>query len=818
MIITIRILMIALLCNCFVIVVFSQKKTQITPQQRRENAIQYAFSEMENSLKRGDYEKAYDISTRLSYSLNSYEKKQRANENNKQAKKLLNLRYEAYNAIRDKNYKLAQLRYEAILRENPTDNITKNDKANLISIINQPKDNILDKVLAGADKLFDDATNSNNKNSIAEIENKLLKARKIWSVIALTSPNYQKDIITKNISATDEILKSNNSIRTAIKNGNLNKAIQLAKGLEAKYDEVAGLPSEMIREAKDNQSKYIGWRKEAENAFYKLDYSTVLKRISKIKQLPGYEKDNYVKFNGRKFDVENILKAKQDIEKVKNDLGKTNMVLAFYENIFKINPFDKNDYFTFVKEKFNIVYASNSFLNSCENLIKYGMLLIRIDEQKAVSDGVKAKIDDCDKQIACIDKCRNIYQVAYNVANQLKNQGRLSEAERRLNEEIVSKESSIIDCKCDSILVKSRILLADINNQKRWNSCLDKANTNLKVALDNQSRNLFEEALKSINDIDTTCLVGMLDLLTQVKTQRKKIEFDRKEHLYIALRDSALIQESQKFYKDLFVLLGKAKEFHPDTIRLEEINNIIANKCCTYKGLESREKEELCSLCGENCCPSPPPLPSMLKDASQIKTFEIVVGGNFTNGYIQLNVDQNKGKSPFKNTIIGGNFGIRRIENNYTKMLDYRVGINCSYNTISLNTLLPTNLGSVLIRGDFNVLGLDIPIDLKWHGRKNYHDEPRYYMVTGVHFGKNNVLKTDSQSSFQDDIKSQLNSYYTGYKAGIGLDYNSKKWSFDLELNYQMKGNVYEYKQFSSPFNSNAIFHTFNLSLGFRVW
>jgi hypothetical protein len=123
-----------------------------------------------------------------------------------------------------------------------------------------------------------------------------------------------------------------------------------------------------------------------------------------------------------------------------------------------------------------------------------------------------------------------------------------------------------------------------------------------------------------------------------------------------------------------------------------------------------------------------------------------------------------------------------------------------------------------LIQGDFSVLGLDVPLDLKWHRRKSYHDEPRYFLITGVHFGKNNVLKTDSQSNFQDDIKSRINSFYTGYKAGLGIDYNTKKWGLSLELDYRLKANIYGSKQFLSPFSSNANLHTINLSLGFRAW
>ncbi len=815
--VTITIILMALLCICGT-VVYSQKKVQSISSKRAENAIEVAFTEMQNSLKRGDYEKANEISKRLEYSLNSYEKKQRTSECIVKSKKLLDLRFEAYAALRDKKYKLAQEKYDNILRENPTDNITKNDKNNLISIINQPKDNVLEKALLDADKIFDDAINTRDKNGIIETERKLSEARKIWTVIKQTSPNYQSDIISKNILATNEILKGSNNIKVAIATGNLNKAIQLAKGLEGKYPEIGRLSAEMIKEAKENKQKYFVWKKESEDAFCNLNYQLVLKKIKAIRQLSGYEKDPYVKFNGRKFDVEYILKAKSDIEEIKNDGGRTDIILAYYENIYKKNGCDKSEYFSFVKER---LISTSSFINSnsCDRVLKYGMLLLSINEQKAVLDGVKTKIDNCNKQITCIDKCRNFYQIAYTVANQQKKEGRLIEAEKRLNDDVISKESEIIDCKCDTILVKSRALLSDISNEKKWNLCIDKAKEIIKIAFDNREKKLFEEALININAIDTVCLKGTPNLLTQIRDQRKEIEFERKEFLYIALRDSALTQESQGFYKDLFVLFGKAKAAFPDSARLDEINKIITTKCCIYKGLESKSKDDVCSFCGENCCPSivQAQLPLLPKDSSQIKKIEIVIGGNFTNGFLQIGDVSQQGRYPF-NSFIGANLGVRYTKNNFTKIIENRIGINSTYSTIAINSVLQTNLGGGSIQGNIGILSLEVPLDLKWHRRKTYHDEPRYFVVTGVHFGKNTLIKTNLKSNFQETIIQRLNSFYAGYKIGVGAELSTKKTGFSLELDYRMKGNFYENKLLTSPINSTANFNTINLTIGFRVW
>ncbi len=775
-------------------VVFSQKKTQVTSQQRGENAIQYAFSEMENSLKRGDYEKAYDIASRLFNSLNVFEKKQKANEIFKQSKKFINLRFEAYSALRNSNYKLALEKYDNILKENPTDIITKNDRVNLIAIIKQPKVNILEKVLEEAKVLFNEAINNTTNLNIQERERNILKARKIWSVVAQTSPNYQKDIVSKGISAADEILESINSIKIAIKNNNSKKAIQIKIALGEKFPELRPVLNVIIEDSKKNREKYFTWKKEAEKAFCDLNYSLVLKNIGRITKLEGYAKDSYTRQNGRKFDVQVIQKAKTEIASM-NESNNV-LILAYYEKIMSKNPCDKIEYFEYVSRKLESAAASSG--RNCNLVVKYGLKLLTIDEKKAILNGVKARIDICNDDLLCEEKCKTIYLKEFQNAKRLRNSGNLAEAESLLKEFIIKNTESIKNCKCDSIINQTENLLTEIGNEKKSQGCISIAKLTLENVKANDQNNELENSLDLLNRIDTLCLFKYPEILVQIKIERKKIMHGIKENLFITLKDSALTQESQNFHKDLFSLLGKAKEIAPDSNRLMEINDLIKAKCCTYKLLESEEKGSLCIECLNNCCTSNPP-PQIEKDSSQIKKSLILIGPNFSSGNVNFYKNPLNTINTFKGNL-GFSLGLVRQRLNFTKVFDIRYGLKINYSNFSLFSS--------------RILGVDVPLDFKWHRKKSYHSNERYYLVSGTQIGKNLALN----KSLSTDYASFLNSYNIGLLVGAGVELNSVKEGFYLELGLVNKRNIFPKYSNLNLIDSESKLTSVNINFGFRFW
>ena len=210
-------LLISLLSLFFTINTFSQR-IPVTRQTDSKSEFEIAFAAIESSFKKGDYERAYDISNRLLNTLNSSGKKDRLSQINRESKKLQELRYEAYVAAKNQNYKLALQKYDYILRENPTDLITKKNKENLLLLVNQPKNNLIDSILMKANRLFEEALA--NSTDLLEKEKKVKIAKEMWTRVIQTAPNFQKGLIVNNIYLADKMLKTIEGQRIAMQKVN----------------------------------------------------------------------------------------------------------------------------------------------------------------------------------------------------------------------------------------------------------------------------------------------------------------------------------------------------------------------------------------------------------------------------------------------------------------------------------------------------------------------------------------------------------------------------------------------------------------------
>ncbi len=788
--------------------VFSQKK----PIPNKQNPLELALISLERAYSSGDYERAAVLATRLNITMNSYQNKQRVLAINESSKELLKIKYEAYRAIRNGQTKLAIEKYNQILARNPNDIKSREDREKIANILAYKRDNVLEKTLSITQKIFLEAMKTPANLSPEERIDMLLRAKRNWIAIAKTTSNYRSEEIQKNILATNEIIDAANAIRLYAKNGQLQKANKSIIDLELKYPEAKGFLSGVVKSSAENRKNYFTWRQEAEKAYCEQNYALVLKRIKDIKEMDGYEKDSYVKINGRKLDVETILNAKADIEKLRNDLGKTDMIIANYEVIMGKNPCDKEEYYSFVKSNFNKNYSFSSSYNTCNNIIKYGMLLIKINEKSAEIDGVQEKINNCDVNVQCLEKCRNIYLPSYNKALALKNRGQLKEAKNILISGVLSNESKLVECKCDSVLTMSKTLMSEVEKSEKQINCIENAQSILVQTQILKNENLLEKGALLINSVDTVCLSSFPKILANVRQEQKIINLMLKEKLFTTLRDSALRQENHGYFKDLFALLLRAKENAPDESRLNTINELIINKCCYYKNFSSTEKAELCnSLCSDgNCCPESSSSVLAGLDSSSIKAIDLHFGGLLQNGNLNILKNENRYKLKYP-AAFGISVGMKLQQLNFTKIYDWAVGLEAAYTKIAISKF-ENGLG--YISGEYSPLNILVPIEIKWHARKTYHEIGRMYLTTGALFSKNILFKYQSNLDF--DLKPEMTAYNAGYRLGLGYEIHKKKSGVVLELNYNGLFSIYKNGEIANRTNLNN-FSSVTLGIGVRI-
>ncbi len=792
----------------FSIQVFSQKKVL----QTKPNPLELALVSLERAYSSGDYERAFQLAVRLNIALNSYQNKQRVLLIKENSRELLKIRYEAYRAIREGKSKLASEKYTQILARNPNDTKAREDREKLSFITEFKRDNVLDKALSNTQKIFLDGINASSIVSQEERIEKILRAKKNWVAIAKTTSAYKSEEIQKNILAANEIVDAANMIQQYAKNGQVQKANKALIDLELKYPEAKGFLGGIVKSSAENRKNYFTWKHEAEKAFCEQNYVLVLKKIKDIKTLDGYAKDSYVRFNGRKLDVETILNAKSDIEKLKYDLGKTDMILANYEIIMRKNPCDKDEYYEFVKTNFLKNYGFMATYNTCDNMIKYGMLLIKINEKKAEIEGVQEKINTCDTKVQCLEKCRNLYLPSYHKALALKNRGQLKESKNILLSGVLSSESKLIECHCDSIVTLSKSLIIEVEKGEKQLACIENAQSVLAQTQMYKDENLLEKGLLMINSVDTVCLSTFPKILANVRQERKYMELMLKEKIYTSLRDSALRQENHGYFKDLFALLLKAKENAPDDARLAGINGLIMDKCCLYKNISSTEKSDLCSICNEgNCCPEST-VNTVNLDSSKINTIDIRFGGLLQNGNLNISNTNNGERSklaypPAFGVLLGAK--IQRL--NFTKIYDWSIGLDISYTKIAISKF---SNGLGYISGEYSPMLVLLPMEMKWHARKTYHEIGRIFVSTGLLLAKNILFKYRSNTSF--DLTPELTALNAGYRLGVGYEIHKKKSGMTLEVNYNGLFSIYKNGEIANRTNYNN-FSYISLGLGIRI-
>jgi hypothetical protein len=810
-----------LLCNCG-IVSFSQKKqpTPQTPQQRKESSIEIAFNVMGNYLKRGDYEKAYTMSSRLASTSSSSENKQRINVINKQAKKLLNLKYEAYTALRGRNYKLALQKYDAILRENATDTVTKKDKEGLVRMMNQPKESQLEKILSQADKSFDAA--KDKKNSFAKREYELRKARQIWSVIQQTR-NYQDEFITKNIAAADEIISNIESSKIAIKNGNIDKAKKITEQTAVKYPEIdiPSLEPPKLKPKPNPVSKSataLTVKNKTETNFdlgrkalNRCDYDSALVYFKKdYKIQPGLKNKKFLDNIGF------LIKYTNDLEIYKkNSNFSFNDVLAIYEKIKKINAdlelTEPNSSCKKINKEIVSYTVSvtpkiaTSF--SCEKIYSIKAVLDSYEVSTAEKEKLQGLITTCETLTNVCKTSNKIIADRIKEAIRLHKEGFEDASNSSLNVILSEIEKIKTDCKDFDGLP----FIIQINEYKQKNDklitlkeCQDKQKIKFQNAGNLANNQDYEKALATYNSIDTTCINNTFKESLAREQTKNRIIYNEK--MLKTNEDSAYIYKNKKpveFEKEAKFLI-KAYSFaanRQDSVRIE--NKYKLNKCVQENGGKCPEKE-VKNIAGMVTC----------KDTTQKQTkiqilFGINTGTPKTAIFIPtILIESTRQSGKYSESAFIG-LGINR--QSFIKKIDYSADI---FYTIPYNISF---LSSTNRLSEISFHSFDSDFKLKFHKIKVCPTMGRSYVFLGVNSGYKKIHKSGSDLLASDTYlrDNYTNAIHLGYLAGLGYEFPKDKLSF--EIGYKRQSLFYANKNVYSPFKAPFSLGLLSIKLGFAI-
>lgn len=789
-------LLISLLSLFFTINTFSQR-IPVTRQTDSKSEFEIAFAAIESSFKKGDYERAYDISNRLLYTLNSSGKKDRLSQINRESKKLQELRYEAYVAAKNQNYKLAFQKYDYILRENPTDLITKKNKENLLLLVNQPKNNLIDSILMKANRLFEEALA--NSTDLLEKEKKVKIAKEMWTRVIQTAPNFQKGLIVNNIYLADKMLKTIEGQRIAM------QKLEITKNKEA----------ELIKKKQEEQKKLDAFQQLFESLYAKgihalsnCDYQTSLSYFEKAhKMKPGATKTKKYYY-----DLQALIVYMKRLEIYKNTPNSSyNEILVTYEKIKKLNAdFELTQLNSSCKlvDKEVISYINTNLPNAAD---KYSC--DRIYFFKSILDAYETSNIEKEKILALISTCEELANVC-KIANKLI-ADRVKEAIRLHNQGFVDASASSFKSILDEIKkiqsecneFDSSIFMSQINEYVDKNSkliaqkeCEEKQQIKFELAGNLSDRQEYVKALETYGSIDTTCLNKAF------KTSLTSRKAMAKSQLFSYYEESALRSKGLGYYKDEAQFLQKAYGLSANKIDSTRIENKYKlNKCVQENGGKCPDQDAK-DIANSVAC----------NDTTQRQTkITLLFGFNSRStelDFLRPEIEMSRGQQIGEYSLTPF-LGIGVNRQSFRKKIDYSADLLYTLpNRISFRT--PTSTFNT-VSASFQSIDMDLKV--KYHKIKPCPTMGRVFIFAGGNLGYKKLSKSSGDLDSITYLKENYSeSFYVGYLGGIGYEFPKDRLSIEVGLKKQaafLSNEIYYNPTQKTPFSIGFIFAKLGLSI-----
>lgn len=789
-------LLISLLNLFFTINTFSQR-VPVTRQTESRSGFENAFIATESSFKKGDYERAFDVSYRLLNTLSSSEKKDRLSRINRESKKLQELRYDAYVAAKNQNYKLALQKYDFILRENPTDLITKKNKENLLLLINQPKSNLIDSILMKANRLFEEALS--NSTDLIEKEKKIKIAKEIWTRVIQTAPNFQKELIVNNIYLADKILKTIEGQRIALQ----------------KQDITNNKEAEIIKRKEEEQKRLDNFQKLFESlyargidALSKCDYKQSLTYFERAHKM----KPSAIKTKKYYYDLQAMVVYMGRLESYKRTPNTSfNEILLTYEKIKKLNTdfelTQLNSSCKTVNQEI-VTYINTNLPNtadkySCDRIFYYKSILDAYETTSSEDEKIKNLISTCE-DLANICKVSNkLIADRIKEAIRLHNEGFIDASVSSFNMTLIEIKKIKDDCKdfnpspfyaqIDEYVQKNTLLIA-----KR--DCENKQQIKFENAGNLSDKQDFVRSLVTYNSIDTTCLNKTFKL--SLANRKVKI----RAQLFISYEDSASRSKSLGYFKDEAQYLLRAYGFasnEVDSARIE--NKFQLNKCVQENGGKCPEKDAK-NIASSVAC----------NDTISVQNkINVLFGFNsgssksdILNAMIDINNVRQIGEYNLS-PILGVGFN----RQSFRKKIDYSVDVFYT---------LPSKMSFKTPTSNFSTTSatfqsIDTDLKVKFHKIKACPTMGRAFFYLGGNIGYKNLTKSTGDFTSSNYLENKyMDSFHAGFLGGLGYEFPRDRLLLEIGLRKQaafLTNKIYHNPISSSPFSLGSLFVKVGISL-----
>jgi hypothetical protein len=750
-------------------------------------------------IKWGNYEVAIRIIAlnRNNSFLNTEDKEELQNLQVR-AKSLLQMRWDALTYVRAQKYQAAQKKYEEILRINPTDQTTSANLKDLRDMANQPTDRLLDMPLNESKKYYDKGVGSGTF-TLSEREKFIQAAIRILEVNSGGRIGYRKLEAQARLDATKIFFAGYFEIQKNLVNNQPKIAKTKADELIKRFPEAEPMITQVFEKLKDNKQGRDELIAILRNQYNTINYEEAKKTIKSIRDIKGYENDKEAIDYLRK--INQIDYARSTLYGfLQQPSGKSVEIQEEYDKIFILNPNDKNDYYNFVFER--LVNAIRNDAN-CDQISSYGRTLLKIDDARAKKDAVEGKIKDCENRMTCREKCQKIYVPAYRTLYGMFQKAEFTGLLEKIQRDILDKRSEISTCtQCDTLIEAAEKLRGAVIIKEAKMACIDTAKVRFKIAkelreqatIDAPRNGYAYQALNVIQSIDTSCCEDLVDLLLNIRTEVSRIEYTLTRDKAKWFEEDEELRSNKNFENEkiskYFELLGEAKKSALDLVDSREITRLFDERCCFYN---------------QSCCPKNNLIEMNVRgDSTAFRKLGFTAGLGPMWGNITTDVQ--------KYRLTSGrylHFGVRYQKVNFLKHFDWGIGA-----TIGLKGFKVENVVTKIKSDYFTLNNVEVPMFFKYHTKRKYQSDARWYSILGIIPGKGWNSKGDSFSSYQNDITSITNGIYFLGNVGIGIEVQSKKeLSLGIEITYNYGGIFDNHNQWTLPFKSSWDLQRINFAI-----
>ena len=692
------------------------------------------------------------------------------------SQKLYPMQERAIKLFLNKDFNASKLLYEQIIQINPDDNVAKRKVEDIRAMISTPPNNDLDKYLEKGDDFL--------------AKGELEKAKSYYRIISGAIEEYpQKSYASAKIEQVKELQFQSEKAKESI-TINPSRAKQIYQNLITKFGQSPYI-SNLINELEINRKTFNSLVSQGKKQFEQGNYLEAEKLFKKARKIEGYDK----KLNVEIANCRNILLKKDEILGWRSDPSKEKFIEDNYNYIFNKNkedPIAKKEYYDRFKEKFSTVA-------DCDKIIALGNKLYSINKGRADSDGVKSKIDECDKTILCKKKRENIYS-KYKELNATYNRSSTLTDFRNLSENllIAQKECNKLTCLADSesICNDIKIRIETIDQKIKTIECFNKASAKLYLADSVFLENDCENAIKYYTILDSNCLSLERNAYVSKQKVRSKVCFENQQYeMYL---DSASKAKKRSLFRDEIRLYNAAKTFANDSVKRVKIEVLIAEYNCVHFPADCKKIIDIKNPCSDT--------------TKKIMSLELLGGVSSDNSQVNINLSN----SLMMNSKIGYNFGLRFQKANYTKIVGYRIGFVGSYQQFTIPFQLIDNF---FFNNKFDLTTIDLSGDIKFHTKNRCANRGRYYSSIGFVLGKSFVSGSTLQNQYSTEIINSLEFLHGGISIAFGYEvHNKNKSRTMLEIFYQRKGNVVDkFSKISNPLNSSFYGGLFGIKVGYLL-